>query len=165
MPRIDEFRDEIAGQIDFAEWRLDIRAMLRNAMEMGGLGISTREFCSEYFENEYLETVLMVGNQLQIVRRELENEATPHFLLNENRRWYMVNDPARARQFLVNRTQRMLRQYERLERYVEIGRITYALESYSQDTENLIRAIETSEPGMRQLREALEIEPPEDEEG
>ena len=75
----------------------------------------------------------------------------------------MVNDPERARAFLVNRTRRMLNQYERLGRYVNIGRITYALETYSEDTEALIRAIETNEPGMRALREALEIDPPEEQ--
>ena len=162
MPRIDEFRN-IAGGIEFQDWRDDIKAMLREAMEKGGYGLMTREICDEYFDYWDTETLLLVGRQMGIIRSQLEEELTPRFLLNENRRWYMVNDPERARAFLVNRTRRMLNQYERLGRYVNIGRITYALETHSEDTEALIRAIETNEPGMRALREALEIDPPEEQ--
>ena len=162
MARIDEFKN-IAGVIEFEDWHNDIKGMLREAMEAGGYGITTRDICDEYYDDLGLEELLFVGQQMQIIRGQLEQEPTPRFLLNENRRWYMVNDPERARAFLVNRTRRMLNQYERLGRYVNIGRITYALEAYSEDTEALIRAIETNEPGMRALREALEIDQPEEQ--
>ena len=159
-PRINEFRDT-AGGTDFSRWRYDIILRLLDNMDGDRSGISTREFCREYFQRQDLETVILVGQQLQVVRAMLQDRATPLLLLNSNQRWYVVSpgDPARARQFLVDRTRRMLNAYMRLGRVAEIGRTTYAL----PDTDGLLRAIEGSGPGMGQLREALGIEPEEEE--
>ena len=85
MARIDEFKN-IAGVIEFEDWHNDIKGMLREAMEAGGYGITTRDICDEYYDDWGLEELLFVGQQMQIIRGQLEQEPTPRFLLNENRR-------------------------------------------------------------------------------
>ena len=76
------------------------------------------------------------------------------FLVNRGYRWYIAppDEPASARAFLLNRTQRILNAYVRLQRYAEIGQETYAL----PPTDMLIRAIEGSEQAMNQLEAGLE---------
>ena len=151
-PRINEFRN-IIGQIDFHAWRIDIIDKLLERMDFDRSGISTREFSREYFEREDLEILICVGQQLQQVRRMLQERTTPLLLLNEHRLWYVVHpdDSARARQFIVNRTQRMLNMYMRLGNYAEIGQGTYQLPA----TDRLIERIEGTASEMRQLEQAL----------
>ena len=150
MPRrINEFRD-VTGTIDFARWRDDIIGWL---LQKTADGITTREFCKEYFGKTDIETMLRVGVQLQAVRATLLDRGL--ILLSSNYRWYLVphSDSARARQFIVNRTRRMLNAYARLNTFVEIGKQNYAL----PDSDDLLKAIEGNEPGMRQLRDSLDI--------
>lgn len=160
MPLINDFRD-ITGGIDLERWRADIILRLRDDMDNDREGLTTRGLCQIYFENDDLETVIFVGQQMQAVRQMLQNEQTPMLLLNSHFRWYVVppGDTAQARQFLVNRTRRMLNAYERLGTYAEIGRTTYEL----SETDRLLIAIEGSEPTMGQLEESLGFEPQEDD--
>lgn len=152
MPEIDPFIDA-AGGIDRVAWGHDIIARLMEEMELAHGGISTREFCRLYFDREDTETMILVGQQLQGVRHTLENAATPLFLLNSHYRWYVVppDDEAMARQFIVNRTRRILSAYERLGRAANIGKSTYQI----SDTDTLIQAIEGQAPTMRGLGNAL----------
>ena len=152
MPAIDEFRD-LTGAIDREAWGHDIIARLITYME-DGESVSTRELCGIYFERDDIETVILMGHQLQIVRGMLENAQTPLFLLNSHSRWFLVppGDHIRAMEFIVNRSRRMLRAYERLQGNVQIGRATYQI----PDSNRLIQAIEGQEPAMEQLGEALD---------
>ena len=147
-PRLNEFRD-ITGGIDFSAWRSDIIARL---MEEPDTGISTRELSREYYGDEDLVSLISIGQQMQAVRGMLHERNL--LLLNSSRRWYLVppGDSARARQFIVERTRRMLRAYAHLGRFVGIGRETYEL----PDTDTLLQAIEGNAPSIAQLREALD---------
>ena len=133
-------------------------ARLWDDLEDERAGISTREFCREYFGagNDNAENMLLMGAQMQHARRILEERAVPLLLVNIRRRWYIAppNDLAMARGFIVNRTRRMLNLYARLAQYSEIGQATYAL----PPTDNLIQAIEGSDQAMNQLEEGLEPE-------
>ena len=160
QPRINEFRNVIEGMdlggINFPAWRLDIVARLWDDLEGDRAGISTREFCREYFGdgNDDAENMLLMGAQMQHARRILEERATPLLLVNIGYRWYIAppDNPAMARGFIVNRTRRMLNLYARLTQYSEIGQVTYAL----PPTDNLIQAIEGSDQAMNQLEAGLE---------
>ena len=160
MPLINDFRS-ITGAIDFTRWRNDIILRLLDDMGNAQEGLTTRGLSQTYFENDDLETVILVGQQMQAVREMLQNRNTPLLLLNSHFRWYVVppGDTARARQFLVNRTRRMLNAYVRLGQYVEIGRMTYEL----SEVDRLVIAVEGAGEAMGQLGEA--IDPDEEEEG
>ena len=151
-PRINEFLDRF-GKVNLQEWRHDIILTLLDRMDTDRLGISTKDFAMEYFERDDLEVLIRVGNQLQQVRWMLQQRSTPLLLLNEHRLWYVVHpeDSVRARQFIVNRTQRILNAYIRLGNYAEIGRGTYQLPA----NDRLIRAIEGTAAEMAQLEQSL----------
>ena len=161
-PRINEFRHVIEGMdlggIDLNRWRLDIIARLWDDMEGERVGISTRDFCTEYFGvgNDSTENMLFMGAQMQHVRRMLEERPVPMFLVNRSYRWYIPHpsDRAMARGFLLDRTRRIVNAYIRIQRSVEIGQETYAL----PPTDTLIMAIEGSEQAMEQLEAGLEPE-------
>ena len=156
MAEIEAFRGQ-DGTIDRTAWGHDIIARLIEQMDLSHAGISTREFCAIYWGSDRevdLELMFYVGQQLQIARGILENASRPLFLLNSNFRWYVVppDDPAMARRFIVNRTRRILRAYERIERTVTIGKTTYRIPS----ADALIEAIEGQAPSMKKLQKALE---------
>jgi len=157
---IHQFMDS-NGRIDLTAWRHDICARLMTEYVGPENGITTKELCKMYFGYVDLEKLIFVGDQMQAAREMLQERQQPMILRNRHRQWYVVapDDTAGARGFIVDRAKRFIRSHVRLRKVSKIGQETYQL----PPGDPVVRAIERTTPGVRQIEGAIELPEPEED--
>lgn len=149
-----EFTDPDTGYVDWGGFREDLRGRLLTDHRGFTNGTGTVALARIYFRRTDVEACLVMEGALQSARAVLMDRGI--ILRNAHRRWHIVDNPAEALGFIVNRTRRVARAYGRTR---AVGAI--ASQQYPELAMNpVLQALGAAERSIRRLEEATQEQPP-----